>query len=141
MYRSAFLAMECNDNLTWPGHKYSTVSVESANNLSSGQSRHTQRDQGRSGLPVRMQDGRPRTTMNLRKLFARDGNVHGLIRRTKRPKKGLVNMLVLFYVHLCHSVVNCRCLCARKLCLSIVLGSKTTSRRHPHQIEYLTRSG
>ena len=86
--------MASNSNFTCPIHIDSAIFVASANNPSPGQSTYTHstsKDQvRRSGLPVRIQDGRHRTSMNLRKLFARDGNVQGLIRRTKRPKKGVV---------------------------------------------------
>ena len=84
--------MDGNDNFTRPTQNDSAISE--ANNLSRGHSPITHavpKDHiRRSGLPVRIQDGRHRSNMNLRKLFTRDGNVHGLIRRTKRARKGLV---------------------------------------------------
>lgn len=87
--------MADENNLPWPSRVDLAAIVGSANNLSPGQSPYTlpaSKDQvRRSGLPVRIQDGRHRASMNLRKFFARDGNVQGLIRRTKRPRKGLVD--------------------------------------------------
>ena len=89
--------MAASSSTTWPVHVDSAIFV--ANNLSRGHSPDSHavsRDQvRRSGLPVRIQDGRYRPNMKLRKLFSRDGNVQGLIRRTKRARKGLVLFVCL----------------------------------------------
>ena len=75
-----------------PKSNGSAMLVQSAKYLSQGQSNHTENASKdhvhRSGLPVRIQDGRHRTNMNLRKFFARDGDVGGFVRRARKSKKG-----------------------------------------------------
>ena len=83
--------MEGEKDFSWPTPIDSTFFVARTNNLSSRQSpkQALSKDQfSRTHLPVRIQDGRIRTNMNLRKFFTRDGDVHGLIRRTRKSKKG-----------------------------------------------------
>eukprot|EP00112_Aurelia_sp_Birch-Aquarium-sp1_P015586 Seg3469.2 transcript_id=Seg3469.2/GoldUCD/mRNA.D3Y31 product="hypothetical protein" protein_id=Seg3469.2/GoldUCD/D3Y31 len=94
--------MEGNKDFSWPTPIDSTFFVAGANNLSSRQSpkQALSKDQlSRTHLPVRIQDGRIRTNMNLRKFFTRDGDVHGFIRRTRKSKKGFQCQNIFCNIH------------------------------------------